>query len=622
MNRIEVLVPLIRSARQSYYNQSSAIADEVYDAWVDELASLDPKHPLLFDIGSLPVSEWKKVTHLFPMGSLEKVQTIEEFLEWKNKYAPAEMTIASDKLDGISIQLHYVNGYLAQATTRGNGIIGEDITTNVRRMKNVPSHIDTNDDVYVRGEILFLKSDFANEPAGLYSNTRNAASGIAKRYDGVGSEKLSILCYKVLNSQFETRLQEFQYLEHLGFKTPSYCLSTAMDPVDMWNQYQTSKRDALDYDIDGLVIEINNTKVLSFLGDKNLRPVGARAFKFNPPGKETILRNITWQVGMTGKLTPVANFDCVDLLGTKVENASIYNYDFIIEKQLDVGAKILVVRSNDVIPVVKDVIEKTGTIAQPPTHCPCCNGPIVKEVLQTHFFLCKNPLCSAQLVGRLSHYLKTIGVLEWGDVLLEKLVSAKMVSSVADLYRLTVDQLSSLDRMGKTSAKKALNLLNEKKTLPLDLFLGALSIPLASKSTIRMLMESGLDSLDKIRHATVAQLNQIHGMGDIKSESLVQWMGSNQGLIDDLLSCGVSIEKKADGIFNGLSFCFTGTMTHKRADLEKRVKDLGGTVKGSVTSDLSFLVLNDDTTSKAQAAKKKGIVCITEAQFLDKAGGL
>lgn len=620
-DRVKELEGLLAKAQNDYYNSTPTVSDEVYDAWKDELSDLSAVSFYLKAVGAPPpVSEWVKVKHIHPMGSLNKVNTLEEMSEWVTTYAPGEELVVSEKLDGISVSVRYVNGKLTQALTRGDGKIGEDITVNVARMKGVPDRIPRKTTCLVRGEIIIRKSDFEDHFKDKYSNTRNAASGISKRYDGQSCEHLSVLFYKVLGGpKLETEADQFRFIESMGLSTPGWSLSRmqpgSTTPLDIWVEYHTYKRDKLDYDIDGLVISVNDLGRQFLLGEKDLRPTGAVAFKFAPVTRESVLRSITWQTGGTGRITPVANFDPVNLLGAKIENASLYNWRYISTLKLDVGAKILVARANDVIPRVVSVISRVGTIAAPPTECPSCGSEVVAE---GEFHVCPNrDGCPAQVVGRLSQWITNLGILEWGDVLLEKLTSARLVKSIPDLYRLTESQVSGLDRMGSTSAIKVLGLLHEKKVLTLDLMLGSLCIPGIAQSTIKLLMDSGYDDIHKIRELNIGTLSKIKGIGPIKAGVISKWVKESSQIVDDLDQVGVRVQDPIRGKFSGMSFCFTGTMENKREDLEQMVQDNGGEAKDSVTKKLTYLVAADTTTTKASKARKYGTKCISEEEFLN-----
>jgi DNA ligase (NAD+) len=357
-NRIKELETKIFKARDDYYNDTPTVSDKIYDAWVDELRLLDPTNKAVTAIGS-PVapSEWKKAKHQIPMGSLDKVNTPAELSEWVENTYPDGKLCVTEKLDGISIEVIYENGSLVQAITRGDGDVGEDITVNVVKMGGVKSHLGDKFTGSLRGEIIMYKSTHKQwfpEKA----NPRNAASGVSKRLDGVGVEKLNILFYQALGDvEFGAEQAQFVWLVNQGLDTPNWWVMKTADQVnDHWRDYQDTKRDKLDYDIDGLVVRVDNLEKQAALGEKDLRPKGAIAFKFDNEARETTLLNVEWQVGNSGRITPVAILEPVVLCGAEIERASLHNVKWLEELDLYIGCKVLVSRRNDVIPYVEEKI--------------------------------------------------------------------------------------------------------------------------------------------------------------------------------------------------------------------------------------------------------------------------
>jgi DNA ligase (NAD+) len=617
--RIAELETRVREASLAYHNGTSTMTDEEYDALSDELSELDAINDLVVSVGAPAVSEWVKVRHANPLGSLEKVNALEELTDWADSYASKSSLFVTEKLDGISISLRYVDGFFKQALTRGDGHVGEDITVNVARMVGVPAKLPKRSTLSVRGEIVMLKSTLLGPLKGEYENTRNAASGIAKRYDGRHCEHLVVVCYQVTSgAEFATEKEQFEHLESIGMRTPWWSVGDVSSAHNAWVEYQQGKRDAIDYEIDGLVVRVNDLARQFALGEKNLRPVGAVAFKFAPITRETVLRDIVWQTGSTGRITPVAIFDVVNLLGAQVTNASLYNLSYIQDKGIDVGARVLVARANDVIPRVIAVTQSTGTTAPSPATCATCGAGTKRE---GEYVVCSNHLgCPAQRVGRLSQWIKNLGILEWGETVLERLVKADMARNVADLYRLTAEQLATLDRMGVTLATKLIANLHASKTLPLELLLGSLSIPNVATSTVKAVIDAGYDDLEKIQAMTLSTLSKVPGLGPIKAQALHSWLSQNSHVLADLASVGVVAEERVRGKFSGLTFCFTGEMVHKRGDLENMVKKLGGEVKSSVTKKLTYLVLADTSTTKATKAKELGTKCLSEDEFVELVG--
>lgn len=624
-SRATELEALISQADYEYYvEHSPKVTDEVYDAWKDELRELKVESPVLRTVGASPVSEWKKVSHGFSMGSLDKVNTPEELSGWFAGVGDSsDHLFVTEKLDGISLHVRYVKGVFSQAITRGDGQIGEDITANVSRMRGIPEKLPEKFSGSLRGEVILFKSDLAKHFPDKVS-TRNTAGGVSKRYDGQGCEHLRVLFYQVADGKdFATEDAQFRWLSSVGLMTPNWFLTSmtaTKSPRDIWLGYQDSLRSELDYEIDGLVVRLNNLPKQISLGEKDGRPKGATAFKFAPTTREAQLERIDWQVGGTGRITPVAIFSPVRLVGAEVTNASLYNLKYIQDLRLDVGATILIARANDVIPRVLSVRKETGTIAQAPSTCPVCMAHVTQD---GEYLVCSNVEgCSAQSVGRIKRYVRELDIKEWGEVLIEKLVESDLVKRVPDLYRLTVEQLAGVERMGEKSAQNVLRTLWARNPIPLENLLGALSIPLCGSSTIRLAMDAGLDTLEALRGASVEHLASIHGFGPVKAQALVRWLSEHGDVVDELITVGVKVKARIRGVLTGKSFCFTGASETPRSELEELAKAAGAEVKGSVTKKLTYLVMTDpsSTTTKAQAAQKNGTTCISEEDFLKMVG--
>lgn len=626
VKRTQYLTEKIRAARYAYTNSTPIVPDEVYDAWMGELSELLRSSPEVLAIGA-PVEggEWEKASHDFVMGSLDKVNLFEELQEWFSglgkhgiTVAPDEPLLVTEKLDGISINLRYQKGEFVQAITRGDGFVGEDISRNVSKMKGVVQQTPTDYTGSIRGEIILSKSNhekYFQE----YANTRNGAGGIARRSDGTGSEHLTVMVYQVVGDQdFVTEMEQFLWLEANKFLVPHWGVVSMVgsDNVqDYWLKYQESLRDGLNYDIDGLVVRLNDLKKQTEVGDTNGRPRGARAYKFAPITRETELLAVEWQVGGTGRLTPVATFTPVTLVGASVSQASLYNWKYVREMGLGIGSRIIVARANDVIPRVMSCLEKSSVPVEAPKSCPACGGGVSVD---GEYLICSNAaVCPAQKVGRIQRYVNALDIKEWGEGLIEKLVSTGLVSTPADLYLLSEGALAGVDRMGVRSAQNVLKTLWAKECLPLEDLLGALSIPGIGSSLIRLVMDAGMDTWEAIQAASVKDFEAVQGLGPVRSENLFTWLsGPGKGLVEDILSCGVSIRTKVVGSLSGQTFCFTGTMKNKRKVLEEMVTSRGGVLKPSVSKGLTYLVQADASSTKAQAAKKYGTSCISEDDFL------
>ena len=627
---ITELLDLTDKCDSSYYNDSvSLISDAEYDSIKDQIKAYkatdkDLKNRIkqtLSRVGA-PVddSPWEKVNHEVPMQSLNKVNTPEELDEWISKLNSSSGFLLTEKLDGLSVSLKYENGKLIQALTRGNGITGENITRNVLKMKGVVSKLSesfNNFSGYVRGEIILKKSDFNLHFKDTMSNVRNAASGITKRLDGKDCEHLSVIVYKLEGINHTSEENVYCTLSDMGFNVPFYThLKNSNDIVSVWNEYMESRREALDYEIDGLVIVVNDIAEQVALGDLNNRPKGSIAFKFVSLSATTTLRNIICQVGDTGVITPVAEFDEVFLVGSKVTRSSLHNFSNVKNLGIDIGAEIEVKRANDVIPFITKVTKKTGSVYSTPTQCPDCGTILIPK---GEYIVCSNKLaCPKQIIGRLNKWISELNIMEWGEKVLQKMLDAGIIRDVADIYKLKVEDIATLDRMGEKSAQNLISELDKFRTISLENFLGGLAIDGVATTTVKQVISSGFDTLESIQNLSVSKLESISGFGSIKANSLYKGLIENKQRIDDILNAGVKIKSKVKGNLSNSSFCFTGTMSIPRAKLQKMVEDAGGEVKKSVVKGLSYLVSNEDSSSnKSQAAKKLNVKVITEQQFIE-----
>lgn len=625
-SRITELQKQITEARNDYYNEQPKLSDKHFDALVDELKALDSKNPAVTAVGApvLP-GEWLKVAHRIPMGSLDKVNTPEELIKWVENLGSPELFVC-EKLDGLSIELIYEDGKLIEAGTRGNGSQGENIFVNVIKMKGVKSKLSSDFTGSLRGEIMMTRSDHKKHFPDK-ANPRNAASGCAKRLDGENVEHLTVFVYQVLGTvEINTEQEQFEWLKKEGFVVPNHKIcANSKETEEYWREYQDNIRETLDYEIDGLVVSINNLESQVSFGEHDMKPKGKIAWKFENAMAETILLNAIWTCGSMGRVTPVAVLEPVSLCGVVIERASLHNVKRIQDLGIFQGCQVLISRRNDVIPFVEEVIgtkdnDDEGKIDYP-QHCPTCNYP---TEFDGEYLICRNTLnCDSQKVGRLANWIKELNILEFGDKILEKLVESGKVDNVADLYRLTVNDLASLDRMGKRSAQKCYDLLWATTEFPLDILLGALSIPLIGGSSIRTIMAAGYKTLEDFHNLSVEQMEAINGIGPSRAQSLVKGLKQNKQLIEELLELGVKVKEQVQGSLTGKSICFTGKAENKRTDLEKWAMEAGAEVKNSVGKGLSMLVITDpenSTTSKANNARKFGTLLIDENAFLQMVG--
>ena len=616
MNKIKSLEEKIAQAQEAYYNGSAIISDDEYDALIYELSCLNANHPLLTKIGNQPVEEWEKAKHLVELGSLNKVNAASELSKWMQENLQNNSVVVSEKLDGLSIGCQYENGKLVKAVLRGNGLEGENILVNVLKMQGVITKIK-NFTGTIRGEIVLTKEN-QQKYFQDYANPRNAASGLCRRLDGEGCQHLNLIFYQVIGEKdFNTERDQLQFLEKCGFQVPNYkYCQTAQQVIDLWQSYQDKIRAQLNYEIDGLVVACDDVIFGQSLGATNMRPKAKMAFKFANQFVSTTVKNISWEVGNSGRITPVCWFEPVNLLGSTVKKASVYNLAYVEKLGLNVGAKVLICKANEIIPRVEKVIKSTGGKVNTPKKCPACQHPL--QMLGEYLICPNGDGCQPQVEGRIKNWIKELNLLEWGEVLIQKLVQCGRVKTPADLYTLTPDELSNLDRMGDKSAAKCYDILWSNNKISLDILLGALSIPLIGSNTVKLIMDAGYDTLDKCKGVKLSDLDQITGIGPTKAKAFILGLENNQKLITQLLENGIEIKEPIRGKLSSYSICFTGTMINKRATLEKMATEAGALIKTSVGKNLSYLVIADvnSNSSKAQMARKLGTKLISEQEFL------
>lgn len=634
--RIAVLGDLLKKYKDAYYNGHPLVSDAAYDQLEDELRALDPGHAVLTSVGApvpakarpraagAPVSEWEKAQHKIPMGSLNKAVDEAEFHAWVarcEEHAAREKLpkvlgdlFVTEKLDGISLEVIYERGVMTEAITRGDGQIGERITVNVARMKGVPPRLGEPLSISVRGEVILKLSDMKRSFPNA-SNARNMASGTAKRFDGSGCEHLTVLFYDLEGEDAVDEVQKFARLKRLGFETPNLYPSDSAGVLRLYREYAASKRAALDYEIDGLVIRCNPVRTQALLGELAGRPRAAVALKFASQTKVTRLNRIVWDTGDSGRVTPIAEFDRVWIGGAHLERASLHNISNVKALGVSEGDEILVSRRNDVIPQVEEVVVKHGPPAVIPTTCGVCQSKLVSE---GEFISCRNNQCRAVVEGRIKNWVEAQDVHDFGGHIVGELVRAKLVKEPSDLYKLEVSDVARLEHMGEVSARKILGNLRAKLPLGLPLFLASLGIEHFALLTAKLIVGHGFDTLDKIRQASEAQLTAIPGLGPSKAKVVVAGLKARSAEIDRLLAVGVvPVAPSHGGPLAGLSFCFTGALSKPRKEFEDLVEKHGGSLLSGVTKDLKYLVMADPNSgsSKAEKARKYGTKCIDEAEF-------
>jgi len=625
--RIEELGELLQKYKTAYYNHDPLVSDAAYDALEDELRALDPAHPVLRAVGAPVVTEWEKARHAIPMGSLNKVVTEAELRQWaarcdqlgaESGLSPiSNDLLVTEKLDGLSLAVQYEDGKLVSAITRGDGHVGERITANARRMKGVPAELPEKLTVSIRGEIILKLSDMRRAFPGYESPPRNKAAGLSKRFDGQGTENLTVMFYDLEGEELATEKEKYERLVGLGLIVPEFTITDLEGVLAIHGDYAKNRRAKLDYEIDGLVVRANDLRTQHLLGELGDRPRAAVAFKFPSMAKVSRVVAIGWETGPSGRVTPLAQVEPVEIGGAIVQNVSLHNVSNVERLGIGVGDEVLVSRRNDVIPYLEEVVVKHGVPATPPIACRTCGADLSRR---GEYLVCTNLGCRAIVCGRIQRWVGTQDVLELGDKLIAQLVEARLVREPADLYRLKVEDIAGLERRGTATAKKVLDNLRSKLPLSLPVFLASLGMDDFALETAKLLVASGYDALEKLFAATPEDLAAIKGMGPIKAKSVVAGLAARREEIQRLLDVGVvPVAPSAGGALAGKTFCFTGTLPRPRKEYEDLVEQHGGRVLSSVTKGLDYLVLADPSSAstKAEKARKYGTKCIDADAFMD-----
>ena len=664
--KIEALREEIRHHEYLYYVlDQPRISDEKFDRLMRQLKDLEAEHPSLITpdsptrrVGGKPREGFVKVPHSSPMLSLDNTYNEEELRDWERRVH--ELSGRKDvdyvcelKLDGMSLALIYEEGKLVRGVTRGDGSVGEDVTLNVRTVHSIPLSIDLGKlkkagippDFETRGELLmptaaFRKLNEERERNGLttFANPRNFTAGTVRQLDSsvTAQRRLDFFPYILLTNgrtYFDRHWQTLTALDHAGFKVnPNRKLVHSMSEVWEFIQQWEEKRDSLPYEIDGIVVKVDRTALQDELGFTGKAPRWAIAYKYAARAGITKLENVRWQVGRTGKLTPVAELAPVSIGGTTVRNATLHNMDEIGRLGVRVGDWVQVERGGDVIPKVAKVIDDDdhprGKEEIPaPEKCPVCGTRVVRTEGEVDY-RCVNANCPAKLLGTILHFASR-GVMNidgMGEALVTQLTERGLVKNVADIYQLTKKDLLSLDRFADKSAQNILDEIENSKKLPLERVIYGLGIRMVGERTAQFLAEH-FGSMDAIANASVEELQQVNEVGPRIAESIAEFFSNpaNRELVARLEKAGLAFKgkKKARGTkLAGKTFVLTGTLAHfTRDEAKKMIEDAGGKVTGSVSKKTDYVVAGTDAGSKLDKAKELGVAVIDEREMQDLVSG-
>lgn len=655
LQRMRGLIDKLNEASRRYYDQNeSDISDDEWDAMYAELRKLEEKTgERMADsptrrVGGAVMEGFEQHRHIARLWSMDKAQSEEEILAWAQRCEkqtteagglPKNSYCVEYKLDGLTVNLTYDGGRLIQAATRGNGEVGEAILPQAMTIRTIPLTIPFTGRMEVQGEGIMRLSElkkYNETSAEPLKNARNAAAGALRNLDPqvTASRHLDAFFYQIgyiEGRSFETQQDMLDFMKTNGlnispFVRPAQTIEEALEAV-----HQIEKeRETLDFLIDGATIKITDMRTREVLGTTDKFPRWSIAFKF--PAQETVtkLLKITWEVGRTGKLTPLAHLSPVDICGVKVKRATLNNYDDICRKRVRIGSEVWVRRSNDVIPEIMGVVwdgegEAPETDIQPPTICPACGGPLVKLRQDgVHLFCLNRTSCRPQAIARMAHFASRQGMdIETFSTRTAGLFYDELgVRSAADLYSLDREKLVALKGFGEKKADKLFAELEKSKDCELDAFLFAIGIPNIGKKTAYDLM-AHFGTLEALMGATEQELVDIEDVGEIVASSITEYFADeeNRRFVNRLLEAGVHpqmhMQEDAGTLFEGLTFVLTGTLpTLSRAQAQEMIRKNGGKATGSVSKKTSIVLAGESAGSKLDKARELGVTIIDEAQFL------
>ena len=636
------------AARAYYYSAEPIMSDKDYDAMYDRLLLLEKETGITLPdspthrVGAEALTAFAPHTHISRLWSMDKVQSIDALDEWVKRTEKLAGTsnltyYVEYKFDGLTLNLTYEDGVLKQAATRGNGVTGEAILPQARTIRTVPLTIPYKGLLEVQGECIMRLSTLekynatAAEPL---KNARNAAAGAIRNLDPAvtASRKLDAFFYQVGTIDeppYDDQPGMLEFLRENGFPVSEYlgCPHDRESLIACIKEIEAA-RPTLDYLIDGVLIKVGDFALRDQMGYTDRFPRWAVAYKFEAEETTTTLNEVTWELGRTGKLTPLAHVEPVDFYGVTVRKATLNNYGDIQRKRVAIGAPVWIRRSNDVIPEIMGrvgEVEEGETEIVPPTHCPACGSELVER--GAHLFCLNRANCRPQAIARMSHFAsrEAMDIEGLSEKTIAQLYDQMNVRDCADLYQITLEEALTLEGFKQRKAEKLLSALDKSKSCTLDAFLHAIGIPNIGRKTARDLAGT-FGTLQKVQEATLEQLVAIPDVGEIVAQSVVEFFSfpENQEMIARLLSAGVKPQEaagKAEGIFSGMSIVVTGTLpTLSRKEAEDLIRAMGGTAAGSVSKKTAFVVAGEAAGSKLTKAESLGIEVIDEAELLRRCG--
>ncbi len=655
--RIDELVSMINQANEDYHTKDQpTMSDFEYDRLLKELIELENTYPEYksndsptLKIGGVVLDGFKKVTHQVPMMSLSNVFNEDElraFDERIRKVVKDFSYVSELKIDGLAVSLIYKKGKFTQAATRGNGTIGEDVTENVRTIKSLPLTLNEEIDIEVRGEIFMPHKSFKkaneerlnnNEP--LFANPRNAAAGTIRQLDSkiVSKRNLDLFVYTIVNANdyVNTQAEALDFLKKLGFKVnPNHALLHDLDTLISKIKDYDVLRKTLPYDTDGVVIKVNAFDLYDFIGYTAKSPKWATAYKFEAEKMETVLKNITFQIGRTGVVTPVAELEPVFISGSQVARATLHNEDYIKAKDIRIGDYVLVHKAGEIIPEVISVIKEKRKDQKPfimIDTCPVCGSHLERKQGEADYF-CVNLECPGKNMNQLIHFASRVAmdIDTLGEKVVEVLHDLGYVSQIPDIYKLHAykEPLKDLPGFGDKKIDKLLEAIENSKKQPLEKLIFGLGIKHVGQKVAKTLVKH-YPTIDSLIEATYDDLLSIHEIGEMIAQSITSYFKEPKHIemIEELKSLGLTMETEIretlDHEFNGKTLVLTGKLeTFSRDQAQAIIEKLGGKVASSVSSKTDYVVAGEDAGSKLKKALELNITVLTEEAFKVKIDGL
>ena len=658
--RIEELRGIIEYHNKRYYDDDNPeISDFEYDMLNNELKNLEKEFPEFITadsntqkVGGHVKEGFSEVTHEVPLQSLQDVFSIEELEEFdkrvKKQLKIEENNSSEDnklnyvvetKIDGLSVALEYINGEFVRGATRGNGLIGEDVTENLKTIKNIPMKLTENVNIIVRGEVFIGSAEFEkmNEEReimgeSLFANARNAAAGSLRQLDSkiTASRPLNIFIFNVQRlegNSFNSHNEQLNYLKKLGFNVNpvhDYCTSIeeAIEAVKRIGE----NRDKLTFGIDGAVIKVDELDLREKLGVTAKTPRWAIAYKYPPEQKQTILKDIICQVGRTGAITPMAILEPVRVAGSTISKTTLHNEDFVIEKDLRIGDTVIIQKAGDVIPEVVSVVKEKRTGSEKlftmPKVCPVCGAPAVREDGEA-VTRCTGIECSAKALRSIVHFSSKVGmdIDGLGYSIIEQLIDKELIKGIADIYELKLEDIASLKKNGKKFAQNLVDAINESKNNDVSKLITALGIRHVGSRLARQLAKR-YRSIDNLMNADLEELSMQDDVGEKTAASIYEFFKQDQtiDLINKLKASGVNMEsleeESTDTRFQGMTFVLTGALEEfTRDQASEIIEKLGGKTSSSVSKKTTYVLAGEDAGSKLTKAQSLGVTVISEAEF-------